>query len=170
MSQQTTRRALLSARVLRRDEDAIRPPGWVEARFDDLCSQCGDCVSVCPEGILKAGADGFPKVDFDLAACTFCGRCAESCQTGALSAEHVSLWPWRALIHDHCLSMTGISCRSCQDSCDQSAIRFKLQLGGRAQPEIDLDRCTGCGACASVCPVGAVSFEQQSAVAPEVLS
>ena len=44
---------------------------------------------------------------------------------------------------------------SCSGRCDYQAITTEYQR--RAQ--IDTDRCTGCGMCVAVCPVGALSIE-----------
>lgn len=170
MSQMTTRRAFLSARALREDKDAIRPPGAVESGFVDACSACGDCITACPEGILSKGADGYPILELNAGACTFCAGCAEVCETDALQVDRVPDWPWRAAVQaTTCLSMKGISCRVCQDSCDARAIRFQLQLGGRAEPVLDQDSCIGCAACASACPVGAVALERPQTPKPEVI-
>jgi ferredoxin-type protein NapF len=35
-----------------------------------------------------------------------------------------------------------------------------LRLGGRSEHQIDFDSCSGCGACAHVCPANAVTFKQ----------
>ncbi len=158
----TNRRAFLSARMLRRKSDVIRPPGAIEDRFDDLCSACGDCAQACPEEIIAFGQDGYPFVQLQTSPCTFCGECARSCATGALEVDHMDAWPWRARVENTCLSLNGVSCRVCHDSCDHDAIRFKLQLGGRAQPVLDRDACAGCGACAASCPAGAIALERQS--------
>jgi ferredoxin-type protein NapF len=50
-----------------------------ESTFVDGCSQCGDCLNVCPENIIKKGDGGFPEVDFLQGECTFCQKCVESC-------------------------------------------------------------------------------------------
>jgi ferredoxin-type protein NapF len=49
-----------------------------------------------------------------------------------------------------------VVCRSCGEVCDESAIRFKLEVGGIARPLLDQEQCNGCGACFAVCPVRAV--------------
>jgi len=161
MSQLTTRRAFFSAGFLHQETEAIRPPGSDEAGFEDLCTGCSDCVQSCPENILITDAGGLPVLDSALGACTFCGACAQSCDSGALDLARLPDWPWRAAIRsDACLSTQGVSCRLCQDSCDQRAIRFQLQLAGRAKPVLDQDLCTGCGACVAPCPVAAVSIKR----------
>lgn len=161
MSQLTNRRAFLSAQMLREEKEVLRPPGALETGFFDLCTRCGDCVRACPEAILGVDSSEFPVVHLNSGACTFCGDCARSCESGALDIARLADWPWRATVDGgSCLSMNGISCRLCQDNCDQDAIRFQLKLAGRAQPVLDQDSCTGCGACAASCPVSAVSFER----------
>lgn len=64
-----------------------------------------------------------------------------------------------AAIDEHCLALTGVSCRLCEDTCEPRAIRFRPQLGGHYHPRIDGAACTGCADCIPVCPVGAVRVE-----------
>ncbi len=63
-----------------------------------------------------------------------------------------------ASVSPHCLSIRGVTCRSCDDACPVRAIRFRPQLGGRSHPTIDPELCTACRDCVSVCPVAALSI------------
>lgn len=154
----TSRRAFLSARFQGDDPAVMRPPGNIGSAFRETCTRCDACLAACPQAIVAKDDRGFPVLRLDLAACTFCGACAEACDTGALDLARIAEWPWRARISPACLSLRGVSCRACQDTCEPEAIRFRPMLGGRAEPVLDPEHCTGCGACAAICPAGAVSF------------
>lgn len=137
--------------------EVMRPPGAVSVSdYVDLCTRCGDCAAACPQAIIMADEDGFPKVDVSARACTFCGACSDACRVDAIVAADG--WDWRADVGDRCLSVQGISCRVCEDHCDAQAIRFQLMTGGRSQPNISADTCTGCGACVAPCPADAISM------------
>ena len=166
----TSRRAFLSAKVLREDSTTVRPPGSLVPGFIDECTKCADCVDACPESVIVIGSDGFPEFQPGDDPCTFCGDCATACPTDALQIDRLPDWPWRAEIKDaSCLSMNGVSCRVCQDNCEQNAIRFQLQPGGRAEPSLDVDTCNGCGGCVALCPVQAVALNRQPTPQSEVM-
>lgn len=59
-------------------------------------------------------------------------------------------------INSLCLSVSGTTCRLCEDECERQAINFKLMTAGRSVPMINDDDCNGCQECASVCPVDAI--------------
>lgn len=139
--------------------DFLRPPGALElVSFVETCTRCGDCAANCPQAIITADKDGFPLVDLTSRECTFCGDCAEACQVGAI--QPANCWDYRARVDESCLSFQGITCRTCEDHCDERAIRFHLKTGGRSEPLIDLDTCTGCGACVAPCPADAITVER----------
>lgn len=158
MATQITRRSFLRGTTENETEAGIRPPGSSSGQFQELCNQCGDCISNCPETVISIDANGYPTLDFSDGHCTFCGACAEACQSEALIAAKADTSPWRAKVEPTCWSLNGVTCRMCQDACGRSAIRFQLMTGGRAQPLIELEACTGCGACSTVCPADAISF------------
>jgi ferredoxin-type protein NapF len=144
---------------------AVRPP-WAreEEAFTAACTRCDACIPVCPTGILKRGAAGFPEVDFLRGECTFCGGCVAACPTSALDrtarSEGLPPWNWVAHIQESCLARNKVVCRSCGDVCVARAIAFRLAPGGVALPQLDVLACNGCGACVAICPIGAVAVGQ----------
>lgn len=153
-----SRRAFFRGRPQPKTE--IRPP-WAlaEADFIDRCTRCGDCLKACPQAILILGDGGYPTVDFSVAECTFCGDCVAACQPLALQRlESRAPWWYKANIGDGCLPRQGVECRVCGDYCEVRAIRFAPRQGGSPLPEIDLQTCTGCGACVAPCPVLAITI------------
>lgn len=143
-----------------RPKAEIRPP-WAlaEAEFTDRCTRCSDCLGACPEQIIVSGDGGFPTINFSRGECTFCGDCLKVCTAQALSAlQNVQPWPYKALIAPACLPHQGVECRVCGDYCAVRAIRFTPRIGGSPLPEIDSEKCTGCGACIAPCPVAAVTI------------
>lgn len=134
---------------------------WVKDHlFTDLCTQCGKCLQACPERIIQLSDGGFPRVDFNLGECTFCYQCAQACPEPLFNSKEEAAWQVKASISETCLATRRIDCRSCGDSCEPQAIRFKLAIGSVAQPQIDTALCNGCGACVSVCPVDAIAIKQ----------
>ena len=154
-----SRRGFLRGRPRPRAE--MRPP-WAapESVFIDRCTRCGDCLTACPQGILVPGDGGFPTVDFSQRECSFCGECAAACQPLALvRREGLPAWTGKALVSDACLPRRGIECRVCGDFCAVRAIRFPPRLGGSPLPEVNLETCTGCGACVAPCPTAAITIQ-----------
>ena len=137
---------------------ACRPP-WslADGAFETRCSRCGDCVKICPTGLLRNGDAGFPVADFTLAACTSCGDCASVCTVGAIDRQRVQQpWLFDISIDSACIANRGVECRVCSEACDVGAIQFRPRIGGVPLPELDETACTGCGACLAPCPVGAL--------------
>ncbi|UEM20793.1 ferredoxin-type protein NapF [Skermanella mucosa] len=150
------RRSLLRGR-LRRGPVPVRPPYASDARVLDACVRCGACADACPEGIVAAGDGGYPEVDFRNGECTFCGDCAEACPAPVFDLTQGAPWFQAAAIADTCFARMGIVCQSCRDACPTGAINFTIGFGGPSRPAVDTDACTGCGACVSPCPAGAVT-------------
>jgi len=154
-----SRRDFLRGKFVARKASIPRPP-WAlaEPAFVDACTRCGDCWRACPERIIVEDAEGRPTISFAVNACTFCGKCVEACEPQALRRDDEAVAPWqiKAQIFDTCLAKQHVVCRACGDACPVLAIRFRPQVMDAAQPEVDPELCTGCGACVAPCPVDAI--------------
>lgn len=50
------------------------------------CIMCGACASVCPQGAITFGEDGYPQINKEL--CTKCGTCQAVCPVSAIDIEN----------------------------------------------------------------------------------
>ena len=172
---------------LKGKKNPFRPP-WAmpEDYFIDFCTRCDKCVDACFDELIVKGRGGFPQMDFNRGGCDFCEDCLNVCETNALKKipansaatsdtevnlkpensdnkdkENSFLPPWQikaSIDLTNCLSMNATICRSCGESCEDQAIKFDLKLGGVAEPKLNIEQCTGCGACFSVCPVKVITL------------
>ena len=147
----------------------VRPPGSVpEGKFLSLCLRCGECLAVCPTGVLVPvdPARGLlsawtPAAEADWAGCRIdCDLCGRICPTGAirpLAPEERRKAPMGLAVVDtaSCLAHTGRApCGACYDACLEAgpgAIRLLERAGGFAVPAVEAEACIGCGACRARC-------------------
>jgi MauM/NapG family ferredoxin protein len=145
----------------------LRPPGALdESRFAGVCTRCGNCLRVCPSGIIERDfrqngwANLFtPVLCFDNDYCREdCIRCTEACPSGALMhlslKEKTSIQIGLPLVDMNiCLLGDDRECSVCKRWCPYDAIRYVFsQEEYTLVPEIDSQKCNGCGACEAACP------------------
>lgn len=152
-----SRRDFLTGRKLQA-RTGIRPPWTDDAHVRDWCSECGKCVTDCPEAILVLDEDNRPRVELNGGECSFCGLCAAACETNVFDLARTPPWEVTAVLAEGCLMDLGISCRLCTDTCDKAALVFDLSVRPVGAIRVDKRACTGCGACISVCPADALTL------------
>ena len=161
MAKSINRRQFLQVSYLPTSRSQHLKPPWSlpQLEFVNNCTRCSDCIDICPENILVHDNNDFPKIDFNLGGCTFCEKCVDVCGDNAFYQKNENTVPWthKVSIGKECISLHGVTCRACGDSCEWAAITFHHELGGIVRPEVDMEHCTGCGFCIYVCPVSAVS-------------
>ncbi len=147
---------------LAKRERLIRPPGACpEKDFLRLCSRCGECEKVCPEGtIVIAGsgsgeAEGTPVLQPGKHPCTFCMKCVPVCPTGALVETKEPKIGKAVIQEERCIAWKGGGCLICRERCPAKAITWRHLRA----PLIQKERCNGCGECAYVCPVSPNAIE-----------
>jgi MauM/NapG family ferredoxin protein len=169
----------LGSLARRPQEFLIRPPGAQdEGEFLSRCIRCGECMKVCLTNGLQpvlweAGLEGFytsrlvPRLGYCTYTCTLCGQV---CPTGAipkldLQVKQATVLGVADINRSRCIPyVEGTDCLVCEEHCPVSpkAITYNflevLDQKGRKilvkAPVVQPERCTGCGHCEFVCPVG----------------
>ena len=145
----------------------LRPPGARdESQFAGVCTRCGNCLRVCPSGIIErdSGQNGWsnlftPVLRFDNDYCREdCIRCTEVCPSGALMSlslkEKMFIQIGLPQVDMNvCLLGDDRECSVCKRWCPYDAIRHVFsEKQYTLVPQIDPKKCTGCGACEAACP------------------
>jgi ferredoxin-type protein NapF len=157
-----------AGKILNKKNHPVSPPGSVSLKhFNNHCTACHLCVSVCPTGVLQPsfleyGLKGLaqPHMDFSTEYCNYeCTKCGEVCPAGAvlpLTIEDKKLEQNGQVrfTREKCIVYTdNTSCGSCSEHCPTQAVKMVPYKNGLTIPHTDTEICIGCGACEFACPV-----------------
>lgn len=156
---------------------AIRPPGADLGRINALCARCGNCMQVCPYGLIspdmgETGIDGLltPVVKFrssnpnqEQYCFHDCVKCSQVCPTGALrpiTPEEKKSRPIgiAKVNRKKCIAWENNEyCAVCDEYCPFKAVKL-VKHGNVMCPIVETDKCKGCGACESACPAEPIAI------------
>lgn len=146
----------------------VVPAGAKSLRnFNNHCTGCQLCVSVCPNQVLRPSTDLMtlmqPEMSFERGYCRpECNKCSEVCPAGAIKPvtviEKSSITIGHAVVDpSRCVMVTdGVKCFHCLRHCKPKAIKYvrldKEDKNSPIIPSVDTNKCIGCGACENLCP------------------
>ncbi|MEZ4742952.1 MAG: 4Fe-4S dicluster domain-containing protein [Bdellovibrionota bacterium] len=137
----------------------LRPPGAIpEPEFLVTCTRCGYCAEACPYGSIEliennenSLKDNTPTINVFDTPCHYCQDtpCVTACEPGALNKKAIGGMGKAKFKQEHCLVTQGQYCDYCFNSCP-ATIKAITKTDAKI-PEIDQDKCIGCGKCAYIC-------------------
>lgn len=147
---------------------SIAPAGSQSLRhFNQHCTACQLCVSVCPNQVLRPSGNLMtlmqPEMSYERGYCRpECTKCSDVCPAGAIKpitvADKSSIQIGHAVwIKDNCVVITDdVDCGNCARHCPTGAIQMVDRDPGVEKspkiPVVNTERCIGCGACENLCP------------------
>jgi len=155
----------------------VRPPGSSEESLYDQCVRCGECIRVCPTGVIQPASTvnpvelWTPALKTRLGYCDYsCNSCGLICPTGAitnlpLELKRKTVIGIARIDQTRCITWAeGRDCIVCEEMCPVPEKAVRLGGGGHGHgsgrgrhPQVIEDLCIGCGICEHQCPVAGES-------------
>lgn len=163
--------------IARTVQSSVRPPGSSEESLYNKCIRCGECMRVCPTGVIQPSPTGSqaklwtPVLMTRLGYCDYsCNSCGIICPTGAipnlsLESKRKTVIGIAGIDQTRCITWAeGRDCIVCEEMCPVPEKAIRLGGGGQGRgssggrhPQVIEDLCIGCGICEHQCPVAGES-------------
>lgn len=164
--------AVIEDKVVPERKTRLVPPGALSIKnFEQHCTACQLCVSVCPNDVLRPSTGLLtlmqPEMSYENGYCRpECTKCSDVCPAGAIkpitreekSSRQIGHAVW---IKKNCIMHEDkVDCGKCQDACPTGAIQIVVNESCPNKCKnvvVNTERCIGCGACEHLCPVRPLS-------------
>ena len=164
--------AVIEDKVVPERKTRLVPPGALSIKnFEQHCTACQLCVSVCPNDVLRPSTGLLtlmqPEMGYENGYCRpECTKCSDVCPAGAIkpitreekSSRQIGHAVW---IKKNCIMHEDkVDCGKCQDACPTGAIQIVVNESCPNKCKnvvVNTERCIGCGACEHLCPVRPLS-------------
>lgn len=164
--------AVIEDKVVPERTTRLVPPGALSIKnFEQHCTACQLCVSVCPNDVLRPSTGLLtlmqPEMSYENGYCRpECTKCSDVCPAGAIkpitkevkSSTQIGHAVW---IKKNCLMHEEkVDCGKCMDACPTGAIQIVVNESCPNKCKnvvVNAERCIGCGACEHLCPVRPLS-------------
>lgn len=164
--------AVIEDKVVPERKTRLVPPGALSIKnFEQHCTACQLCVSVCPNDVLRPSTGLLtlmqPEMSYENGYCRpECTKCGDVCPAGAIkpitreekSSRQIGHAVW---IKKNCIMHEDkVDCGKCMDACPTGAIQIVVNESCSNKCKnvvVNTERCIGCGACEHLCPVRPLS-------------